>query len=136
MFRTKPPNQNELLFDLFKDQNGNIVIGRFLRELHSCGIKRNDPRIKQFVESLQHLAAGGDIDPLVLDEKKFCKHIENYVDTVCQAFQNDYVIRDFSSFCQSIQEIYWNCKDNKSGVVADYIPQLKKMNPGKQRKDF
>ncbi len=39
------------------------------------------------------------------------------------------VIPDFESFCNDITKIYVEIEKNKDGNVADYIPQLARVNP-------
>ena len=51
-----------------------------------------------------------------------------------QVFQNKMVIPEFEDFCGQITEIFESCRENKSGKVADYIPQLAKYRDV-QRKD-
>ena len=47
-----------------------------------------------------------------------------------QVFQNKMVIPEFEDFCGQITEIFESCRENKSGKVADYIPQLAKYRDG------
>ena len=47
-----------------------------------------------------------------------------------QVFQNKMVIPEFEDFCGQITEIFESCRQNKSGKVADYIPQLAKYRDG------
>ena len=43
---------------------------------------------------------------------------------ISRAFLNSFIIPEWSEFCTSIDEIYWNCRATKEGKVANYIPQL------------
>lgn len=49
---------------------------------------------------------------------------------LAKAFRHQFVIPDFLGFTKDIEEIYWNCKSNRDGKVAAYIPQLQRVNPG------
>ncbi|VDP00527.1 unnamed protein product [Schistosoma curassoni] len=42
---------------------------------------------------------------------------------------NDFCIPDFESFASEIQTVFNLCKENTSGQVASYIPELKEVNP-------
>ena len=46
-----------------------------------------------------------------------------------QALQGRFIIPDFENFCEEIEEIYHLTSKNKGGAVADYIPQLGRVNP-------
>lgn len=49
---------------------------------------------------------------------------------LAKAFRHQFVVPDFIGFTKDIEEIYWNCKSNRDGKVAAYIPQLQRVNPG------
>ncbi|XP_054167301.1 glutaminase kidney isoform, mitochondrial-like [Oppia nitens] len=124
----------DYLFNLFQDpQTKELNVGKFLSALAEKGIKKTDPRLEKMVDRLKAILAerkgSGNIEGLTLD-KNLCKTViqENII-LFSRAFKHDFVIPDFSDFCKSIEEIYWKCKANIGGKVADYIPQLAKFNP-------
>ena len=49
-----------------------------------------------------------------------------------QVFQNKMVIPEFEDFCGQVTEIFESCRENESGKVADYIPQLAKYREGEK----
>lgn len=48
---------------------------------------------------------------------------------VKKSLSKNLVISDFESFCRQIEEIFMETRKNESGKVADYIPQLARVNP-------
>ena len=105
----------------------------FLHELHLTGLKRNDPRFKKVIENLHVLSrevGETSIDKLELNSEQFERVVKDNVMIISQALQNHFVIPDFTEFCKYIEEFYYKCKANTKGRVADYIPQLGKVNPG------
>lgn len=48
---------------------------------------------------------------------------------IAKAFRQQFIIPDFSGFVKDIEEIFWKCKENMNGKVADYIPQLSRHSP-------
>ncbi len=109
-------------------------MGKFLSSLEEKGIKRTDPRVERTIEKLRELQfklkKKGNIDNLSL-EKEICRELfEDNLILFSRAFRDDFVIPDFPEFCKYIEEIYWKCKSNTGGEVADYIPQLAKFSPG------
>ena len=46
-----------------------------------------------------------------------------------QSLQGKVVIPDFPSFCEQIDDLYEATKLNTDGQVADYIPQLARVDP-------
>ena len=104
-----------------------------MHELHLTGLKRSDPRFRQVVENLHSMSrelGGTSIDKLALNAAQFERVISDHVLIITQALQDHFVIPEFSEFCKYIEEFYWKCKANTKGQVAQYIPQLSKVNPG------
>jgi glutaminase len=117
---------------MFKDENENLRLGKFLSTLAEKGIKKKDPRLKTMIGKLKAMRIQTDenLDSLILDRDLFKLLIRENVELISRGVNNQFVIPDFGDFCKYIEEFYWKCKENKSGKVADYIPQLAKFNPG------
>lgn len=43
--------------------------------------------------------------------------------------QENFIIPEFNKFKNEVKDIFNECKLNKSGKVADYIPELAKADP-------
>ena len=120
------------MFDLFKDNEGNVCVNQFLNDLKHTGLKRNDPRFVKVIDNLYSLSrekGQTGIENLSLNSEQFERVIQDNVLIICKALQREFVLPDFTEFCKHIEEFYVNCKSNKSGHVAEYIPQLAKVNP-------
>lgn len=48
---------------------------------------------------------------------------------IAKAFRQQFIIPDFVGFIKDIEDIYWRCKTNTNGNVANYIPQLSRYSP-------
>nr|CAI5866242.1 unnamed protein product [Callosobruchus analis] len=74
-------------------------------------------------------ADGYAVDTQKLNLEQFKRyHITKYR-LISTAFRHQFIIPEFQEFSKEIEEIYWKCKDNDCGMVASYIPQLKRMSP-------
>ena len=99
------------------------------------GITKTDKRLDKMIQKLKALIIerkeSGNIEGLNLD-KDLCRRIfEDNLILFSRAFRHDFVIPDFTDFCKYIEEIYWKCKANTGGQVANYIPQLAKFDKGR-----
>lgn len=65
----------------------------------------------------------------MMDLSYFKRCISPNILLIDRAFQGDLIIPDFQTFCATLREIFDKVKLNKTGVVADYIPQLSRVNP-------
>jgi glutaminase len=117
---------------MFKDDNEHLVLGKFLSKLADKGVKKKDPRLKTMIGKLKSMRIQSDenFESLILDRDLFKLLIKENVELISRGIHNQFVIPDFNDFCKYVEEFYWKCKANKSGKVADYIPQLAKYNPG------
>lgn len=83
------------------------------------------------LHSLSRELGETSIDRLTLNQDQFERVVKDSVIIISQALQNsEIVIPDFPEFCKYVEEIYYQCKSNTNGRVAEYIPQLAKVNPG------
>ena len=102
------------------------------------GLSKNDPRLKNFFQTLcqfrKAVSEDSDKDILLFDgvslsKEQFLECIQANCDLLCQALKCDFIIPEFSRFCRVITDVYKSCQDNKGGHVADYIPQLARFSP-------
>ncbi|XP_039295145.1 glutaminase liver isoform, mitochondrial [Nilaparvata lugens] len=124
----------DVLFEMFKDEEKDIIhVGKFLAALRNTGLRKNDPRLADFMENLKNVhrksgMEGGSPETQKLDLDTFRHSIFNLI-LISKAFRHNFIIPDFQNFCKYIEEFYWKCKSNTEGKVASYIPQLARMNP-------
>lgn len=116
----------DLIYANFRDTDGNVRLNELKSALVSTGINyEQDVRLKELKLYLKKI---GRYDGL-LSEEQFKTAIKSNIVLVGRAMRGDFVIPDWVKFTNKLEEIYWKCKINKNGNVANYIPQLAKYNP-------
>ena len=131
----------DLLYDLLKNDKTNLVVMKqFLQLIINSGLKRTDPRLAFLFTKLDehaHMKAASEqslhddstIDGLLLSKEDFIDCIHESCEIVFQALEGEFIIPEFQPFVAKIKNIFDDCKLVTSGKVADYIPQLARMNP-------
>lgn len=125
----------DVLFEMFKNEETNkLPVGKFLAALRNTGLRKNDPRLSELLENLKKVhrkssSEGGSLESLKLDLETFRRVIGSDINLIARAFRHQFIIPDFPAFSKDIEEMYWKCKSNTNGNVANYIPQLAKVNP-------
>ena len=101
-----------------------ILVADVLDVFSRIGLRRDDARLRETTRALEQY-------PLRerLSYETFCELIHPNILLVEQALQGKVVIPDFDAFCDEITRIYERTKTNEKGEVADYIPQLAKVDP-------
>ena len=123
-----PPDGVDLeyrrLFGSFgRDTDGFISRDELFARLHACGILIDDPRIRETVETLNGLDAAHHI---TYDELKQIASQNSSL--IKNAIQGNLAIPDFPSLTADFQEMFERVRENTAGRVADYIPQLGRVN--------
>ncbi len=120
------PIENEVekrLFDsLDPESKGYIQKKDLLDTLDKIGISKKDPRLN--MEKLNEL---NDTDKI--DLMQFVSIIKNNLLLIENALTGNLIIPDFEGFCNEIKDIYSTILSNHEGKVANYIPQLARVNP-------
>lgn len=128
-----PVNVEDLLFDMFKDADDTVCVGKFLNELFTTGLWKNDPRLKELMQNLRSVhkekSPVRSLESLALNRETFAQVIRDNIVLITRALRHQFVIPDFQDFVQYVEDFYWRCKVNTGGKVATYIPQLAKYNP-------
>ena len=93
----------------------------FIKLLESYGINRSSPKFKPTQIILDSLP-----DPLQSNDLELIKRHDVFVS---RALDGDLVIKDFDSFSNILNDVYNEVKLKDGGKVAQYIPQLAKVNP-------
>lgn len=94
--------------------------------LKSRGIGSDDPRFHQAFSNLFDLGLTTKVS-----YEQFSRIIQSEQGFFTQVMSDDLVIPDFQGFSNKIREIYETAKDDDSGHVASYIPQLARVDPNK-----
>ncbi|XP_022711478.1 glutaminase liver isoform, mitochondrial-like isoform X2 [Varroa jacobsoni] len=128
-----PVNVEDILFDMFKETDDTISVGKFFSALFATGLKKSDHRLKEMMTNLRavHKEKGGmgSVESLSLDKATFKNVLKENIVLITRALRHQFVIPDFQDFTHYIEDFYWKCKQNTGGNVATYIPQLAKYSP-------
>ena len=101
-----------------------VNVKTLLGKLEKMGILRDDQRIKPLMDRLAEMS-----DKSSFNLEDFCRIISPSIDLVERAVQGNMIIPDFATFTAEIQNIYDRTKLNREGNVANYIPQLGRVEP-------
>ena len=127
---TKPTKDfcpSEFFFDL-KEANGKPAytnVRTIKKILLQRGFRDDDPRLKDFFQKLE--AHPGD----TVDKAYFMECLASAKTLFDRIAAGDLVIPHFEHFTKALIPIYEEVKHLNQGAVADYIPQLKKIDPNK-----
>ncbi len=119
---------NKSLWRLFDHQNnGDISDVTFFSTLKKHGILDGDPRLRPIREGLVELEVNGDGIRKISAQR--LSHIIQSNKFLERLLLGGNVIPDFHSFKKEMALIYTLIKENTTGNVANYIPQLSKIDP-------
>ena len=117
---------SELFFGLKEDGASGYTNANFIiQELEKRGLRSDDPRLKDLFLKLRFCGAGQ------ISQEEFSKALSKSRALVDRAMTGKLIIPHFQDFTQIIASIFHEVKHIKEGVVANYIPQLKKVDPDK-----
>lgn len=124
MVRSDHMEFHKRLYQAFDSQSNQKVSPRVIRQkLHSLGLTEKDPRLSGFYRKVDELE--------VVTEENIKDTIGDSGLLLERALSGRLVVPDFCGFTSAIEEIFHASKSNKSGHVADYIPQLARVAPEK-----
>ena len=120
-------NEADSLFKILdQGKKKSIEQDKFLDQLARTGILQDDPRIKELLSEFNTSKNGKKKSGISQTE---FNEILNQNALIKKSLTEKAVIPDFESFCEQIRTIYLKTLNNNSGHVADYIPQLARVNP-------
>lgn len=115
------------LFDSFDPgQDGPISQLAVLNRLHGCGLLPDDPRISEAITGLT-AADGGSRQISFQQFKALARHNSSLIR---RAVEGNLAVPDFAALTADIERMYAELLPVRSGAVADYIPQLARVDPG------
>ncbi|MEB4212047.1 glutaminase A [Mycobacterium sp. 94-17] len=106
------------------DHQQRVSLLELMNRLGAAGIGTDDPRIREILSAEER-------DGGWLSSEQFAAVCEAGGGLIARALRGDLVIPDFTRLAGEIREMYDNVRADESGVVADYIPQLKRVDPEK-----
>ena len=117
---------SQLFKSLDKNNSGFLTKDNVLEPFLSSGIHPKNPKVKTFITNLKNLK-----NPEKISTKEFVSLVKDDIVFIQKVLEGNLIIPDFETFCDEITEIYKRAEDDKNGKVADYIPQLSRVNPEK-----
>ncbi|MEU4338621.1 glutaminase A [Micromonospora lupini] len=118
------------LFNSFNiDSEGRISAVELGVRLRESGILESDPRVADVWAELRH--AVGDKGQTWIDLDGFIGLCKNGGGVVEKSIRGDFVIPDFAALQAEISTIFEGLQSVHGGHVADYIPQLGRVDPEK-----
>ena len=119
-------SMSESLFRMLdQDETQLIDTRQLLRQISDSGILADDPRLKEFFSSIERSAFDHSI---AINPEEFNTILRQHA-LIKKSLSRNLVIPEFHAFCREIEEIYVKTCKNEKGNVADYIPQLARVNP-------
>ena len=92
------------------------------RALARCGLRASDPRLQGLSEALSRRRRP-------LDQAAFTELVCNRIGLVDRALSGRLVVPDFPGLEAELDRIYASARARADGTVADYIPQLSRVDP-------
>ncbi len=118
---------NSLFKILEQGKKKGVEYGAFVHQLTQMGILQDDPRIQEVLRTFSN--QNEDIQKSKTVSQSFFKEILQQNALIKKSLSRNLVIPDFEKFCDHITEIYHQVNKDTSGKVADYIPQLARVDP-------
>ena len=114
------------LFDSFdRDRDDKVSQWAVLSRLQGCGLLPDDPRIQEALAGLT--ATEGASKQISFGQfKVLAKHNSSLIQ---RAVEGNLAVPDFPALSSDIERMYGELLPVRSGSVADYIPQLRRVDP-------
>ena len=114
------------LFDSFdRDRDDKVSQWAVLSRLQGCGLLPDDPRIQEALAGLT--ATEGASKQISFGQfKALAKHNSSLIQ---RAVEGNLAVPDFPALSSDIERMYGELLPVRSGSVADYIPQLRRVDP-------
>ena len=96
--------------------------------LERAGIQLDDPRVGQAVGALREIERAGQPADRQIDFATFVRVVRPNVLMIDKALKRELAIPDFEAFGAQIGRIFESARKERGGKVADYIPQLARVD--------
>lgn len=123
------PTSNEtrgrrIFESLLQPDADRVRVIELVRVLERSGLREDDPRLRTVVANLNARPADG-----MLDEETFLEVTRTGLLVVESAVSGAFVIPEFGPFADDVRGVFQEAAQNKQGRVAEYIPQLGRVDP-------
>ncbi|XP_052773285.1 glutaminase kidney isoform, mitochondrial-like [Mya arenaria] len=123
----------EKLFNFLCDHNGFVSMDRFKNLLEETGLRDSDFRLRETMTKFREILERQLHDEHELrgmvDKETFKNCVSDNIVVISKALTSQFIIPEFRTFTEIIDEIFEKCRDNELGKPAQYIPQLARGNP-------
>ena len=110
------------------DGQQRISLMELMTRIRSAGIEPDDPRVREMIAGLPD-TDGHDGGGLTIEQ--FTAICEASGGLIARALRSDLVVPDFPLLKSELQQMADRVRADDRGAVADYIPQLKRVDPDK-----
>ncbi|CAD5226897.1 unnamed protein product [Bursaphelenchus xylophilus] len=137
-FECNEQSPEDLIYNMFKIPNKNEAsIGKLLMVLKNYGLWETDPQLRPMMtkiwkiekEKEERTCEARDPKHWKLSKEEFISCISESISLISKTLQNDLVVPSWNSFTRIVADIFETCKAVTDGKVADYIPQLSRVDP-------
>jgi glutaminase len=111
----------QTLFEYLSNGKSTLSINETKQFLSKNGFLQDDPR---WTECYQKIFSNDSIDEKTFENIFSKRRLE-----LSKAIYQDLIVPEFGDFCEELSKIFDEVKVIKDGNVADYIPQLSRVNP-------
>lgn len=105
---------------------GSVLVRDIQSQLIKSGLLPDDPRLTDFAARLARAAQNSNGE---IDEPTFLEITRTGPSLFERAARQEFVIPQFEQFSDRVRKIFEEVKENRSGSVATYIPQLGRVAP-------
>jgi len=117
--------QQQLLDSFTRRPDGTISYLELVHRLRQAGLPPEDPRVEYILAVL----AGEGGTPRDIPVERFGEICQANDGLLTRVLSGDLIVPDFPRFVGELVEIYETLLDDDRGAVADYIPQLRSVDP-------
>ena len=110
------------------DAQQRISLMELMTRIRTAGIGSDDPRVREIVAELPD---GNSHDGGGLTMQQFTAVCEASGGLIARALRGDLAVPDFARLESELADMYARVRADNGGAVADYIPQLKRVDPEK-----
>ncbi|KAK1151360.1 glutaminase kidney isoform, mitochondrial-like [Acipenser oxyrinchus oxyrinchus] len=122
------PELEDLLFYTITDGQEQISLPKFITAVKGTGLLTSDPRLRACMDLIRQ-SVQESVGGVMMDRYLFRKCVGSNIVLLTQAFRKKFVIPDFQTFSNHMNQLYDSARKQNAGKVADYIPQLAKFSP-------
>lgn len=101
-----------------------VRVTEILRLLDACGLRRDDPRLRAPIAELDAYPRDA-----TLEEAELLELTRGGLLVLEAAAAGRLIIPQFGAFATDVREVLREAERNRDGRVADYIPQLGRVDP-------